>query len=106
MMRGVQLSKNKYRNCLFNSNLLDKFLLARALKFKNTQFNNILNRPRWKESNAATLYYQYFGACSYETFHTFSYIADFLELIYYETIYENEYFEKYNIRYKQYNNNN
>ena len=101
MMRGVQLSKNKNRNCLFNSNLLDKFLLARALKF-----NNILNRPRWKESNAATLYYQYFGACSYETFHTFSYIADFLELIYYETIYENEYFEEYNIKYKNYTNNN
>ena len=99
MMRGVQLSKNKNGNCLFNSNLLDKFLLDRAHKFKNTQFNNIANRPRWRESNALTLYYEYFGACSFETFHTFSYIADFLELIHYETIYENEYLEKYCIRY-------
>ena len=100
-MKGVQLTKNKNRNCLFliHTYLLDKFLLAKTHYFKNTQFNNIANRPRWRESNALTLYYEYFGACSFETFHTFSYIADFLELIRYETIYENEYLEKYCIRY-------
>ena len=66
-MKGVQLTKNKNRNCLFliHTYLLDKFLLARTHYFKNTQFNNIANRPRWRET-------------------------DFLELIHYETIYENE----------------
>ena len=97
MMKGVQ-SKNKNLFC-FHSNLLDKFLLARSRKINNTQSNYIFNRPKWRENNSAILYYKYFGTFSVENLHTFSYIADFLELIYYETLYENEYFEKYNIRY-------
>jgi hypothetical protein len=111
MMKGVQLQMNRYRKCLrlVQTNLLDKNFIARSHKFKphifkNTHVKNIFNRPKWRESNATIFYYKYFGAFNLETFlHTFSYIADYLKLIYYETLYENEYLTYYMIRYS--NNN-
>ena len=98
MMSGVLLTRNKYRKCLLyiQSNLLNR--LAKSQNCQTTHERKFI-RPKWKESNAATLYYKYFGVFSLDTFlHTFSYITDYLELLYYETIYENEYFETYNIR--------
>ena len=109
MMKGVQLQTNRYRKYLrlVQTNLLDKIFIARSHKFKphkfkNTHVNNISNRPKWRETKAAILYYKYFGAFNLETFlHTFSYIADYLELIYYDTTYDNEYLTNYKIRYSK-----
>ena len=64
------------------------------LETKNLNFL----RSQWRNSNHMTLYYNYFAVFSFETFHTFSYIADYLEVIHENAIYENKYFEFYGIK--------
>ena len=97
---GVQLFKNKIKRCLFfKSYLFNTKKPTQKLKTKNLFYSNKnLKRSQWRNSNHLTLYYDYFAVFSFETFHTFSYITDYLEVIHENALYENKYFDFYGIQ--------
>ena len=92
---GVLLFKTKIKRYVnFKNSLFNTRKPTQKLKTKNLK----LQRSQWRNSNHMTLYYYYFAVFSFETFHTFSYIADYLEVIHENAIYENNYFEFYGIK--------
>ena len=92
---GVQLFKTKIKRCVnFKNSLFNTRKPTQKLETKNLNFL----RSQWRNSNHMTLYYNYFAVFSFETFHTFSYLADYLEVIHENAIYENKYFEFYGIK--------
>jgi len=94
MIVGVKLNWKCYNlSKIFISNL--KFLKTqKPTQNKIKKFNTKL-RPKWNNENHLTLYYNYFFIFSMETLHTFSYLADYLDTIYVQTLYEEAYWDSY-----------
>jgi hypothetical protein len=101
MIVGVEINL-KYKSLakIFISNL---FFLKTQKPTQNkikffyfkTKSSNTKFRPKWNNENHLTLYYDYFFIFSMETIHTFSYLADYLETIYVQTLYEEAYWDFY-----------
>jgi hypothetical protein len=97
---GVQFYKNKINRCLkFKNYLLNTNKPTQKPHTKHQFYSkNFKKRSQWRNSNHMALYYDYFAVFSFDTFHTFSYIADYLEVIHENAIYENNYFDFYGIK--------
>lgn len=89
-----------------NFNILKHFIFTTRKKKKHskTKINipktklkpNLSNlRPKWVKENHLLLYNNYFLIFSFNTFHSFSYLSDYLAPIFYNSIYESNYYSYY-----------
>ena len=63
-----------------------------------THNNKKLQRPTWDKKNALDLYIVYFANFNLNSsLHTFSYISDYLEMLYENELYESTYEEMFNL---------
>lgn len=85
------------KNSLFVTKIFLKYTNYKQInKFNFKQNNNVKNnREKWTFINSPQLYYKYFSIFSFETFHTFSYLSEYLSMIEYERNYEEKYFDFY-----------
>ena len=75
---------------------LENFNLTQKSKYKEKIKKNL--RPKWIENNHLELYNKYFTSFSFTTFHTFSYLSEYLAPIYYNYFYDEFYYETYMIK--------
>ncbi len=101
-----KLDSHKYENSAAsinkNKNISLSFIWSLFIQSKHTQkriiINEKLQRPIWDNKNALQLYIVYFANFNLNSsLHTFSYISDYLEVLYENELYESAYEEMFNL---------
>ena len=74
---------------------LNNFKQTRLRKNIKMKKQNSKLRPKWDQITSLNLYQNYFLNFSLNTFHTFSYLSEYLKPIFYFNLYEQAYIDFY-----------